>query len=71
VSAGHLTLDVPDVEARDMELHPGGSRRVAMLDHRLGVGHGLPQPSQVCPLPEPLQTRGTGVDGKRPSASFS
>ena len=37
---GHLTLDVPDMEARDMELHPA-PRRFEMLEHRLGVGHGL------------------------------
>ncbi len=37
----NLTLDVPDVEARDMELDPA-SRRVEILDYQLGVGHRLP-----------------------------
>ena len=38
--AGHLTLDIPDVEAGDMKPNRAASR-VEILDHRLGVGHGL------------------------------
>jgi hypothetical protein len=37
----HLALHVPDVEACDVKLDPA-SRRVTILHHRLGVGHGLP-----------------------------
>src|SRR5688572_22835863 len=37
---GHLTLDIPDVEACDMKPNRAASF-IEILDHRLGVGHGL------------------------------
>ena len=46
--AGHLTLDIPDVEARDMKPNPVACL-VEVLDHRLRGGHNLP--ARVAGLP--------------------
>jgi hypothetical protein len=67
--AGTLTLDIPDVEARDMKPHPA-ARPVEMLDQRLGCGHELAAAVARLPGAWAPQARGKGAEGKRPSASF-